>query len=171
MNLNLLYIEVEISEDRTAKTCKLCQANLEHVSHAEDCPGLVLEGLSYEIHINGPSHYRSERDIDRRVAGASLESIAELAVMHGMDSFDPTYTGHVVGDTPLPEGLMRSTTERVLQRYAAKARAVREQEYVKAMASLEQDREDLSDAGYARRKALIETKYGPAPTGASTSNA
>lgn len=168
MNIDKLY---RYEADGTVQTfCKLCDAHLDFAEHAEDCPGRVLEALQYEIHVEGPNCARSCCGYtDTRVDGPSFEAIAEDAVRAGSDAIRVRYAGRVFADVELPSGLIAAAAARIQKREEEKKAAEKAQREAEeraaahqaALAQLEQDRPDLSEEGYARRKAQIEKEYGP----------
>lgn len=167
MNINKLY-RYSNTPVSMKKFCKLCEVDLDRLTHIEDCPGLVLESLRYEIQVEGPHCGRGCcGHTNARVEGDSFEAIAEEAVREGSDAISVHYTGSVRAPMELPAGLMQATVARLNQQKedaeaaerAKQEAQERERAYVFALARLEQERPDLSEEGYVRRKDRIEKEY------------
>jgi hypothetical protein len=95
MNINKLY-RYSNTPVSMKKFCKLCEVDLDRLTHIEDCPGVVLESLRYEIHVEGPHCGRGCCGYtNARVEGDSFEAIAEEAVREGSDAISVRYTGSV----------------------------------------------------------------------------
>lgn len=174
MNLDKLYIK-EIYREQELRRCKLCDTYVDTEEHEADCPGRVLESLRFEIRVQGPNCLRGGCGYtETSVGGASFEAIAEDAVRAGRDVVPERvrYEGRIYAELPLPDALIEAARARIAEREAKDAAeraakveaAERAAAYANALTQLEHDRPDLSEAGYARRKAQIEEQYGPCLT-------
>lgn len=174
MNIDRLYTK-EIYRDTVLKTCKLCDASLSIDEHAEDCPGRVLEGLVYEIKVYGANCTRGCCGYtNTAVSGSDLASIVEDAVRAGSDAVSPSFEARAVFEMGHPHALIEDARRRIEDRRReaeAKKRVQQEtQERLAARAAayaqLAVDKPDLSEEGYARRRAQLVELYGEeAPNG------
>lgn len=162
IDMNMLYTD--------GTKCKLCLRV--RGDHLESCPGIVLDGLIYEIRITGANCTRGCCGYtDTSVDGPSLEAIAERAVRAGSEAVQPCYDARAVFEIGSPTKLIAEAALRIEEREASEkaAREAMEAEidraasHKAALAQLEEDKSDLSVDGYARRKEAIEAEFGATP--------
>lgn len=168
MNIDRLYTK-ELYRGEVLKTCKLCEASLSIDEHADDCPGRVLEGLVYEIKVEGANCTRGCCGYtNTAVTGSDLASIAEDAVRAGSDAVSPSFEARAVFEMGYPKSLIEAARRRIeAQRLEAEAKKRTQQETQErlaaraaAYAQLAVDKPDLSEEGYARRRAQLVELYG-----------
>lgn len=153
--------------------CKLCELARSD-GHAKDCGGRVLDGLYYEILVEGDNCTRGCCGYtNTRVRGASLEMIVEDAVRAGSEAVSPSFGARAVCDMALPNAWLKEARERIEKRRAdeeaaekaKEAAEERKRSHAYAIEQLECDKPDLSPEGYARRRAEIVEEFGEAESG------
>lgn len=163
MNIDKLYTNEAIPH------CKLCGAAREPDAHEKDCPGRVIEGLVYEIKVTGDNCTRGCcGSTNASVTGDSLDLIAEEAVLAGSAAIHPSFEARAVFDMGEPTALIEEARQRIEMRQKeekAKLRAKKEAleqaaARAAAYARLAVDKPDLSEEGYARRRAQLVELYG-----------
>lgn len=163
MNIDKLYTNEEVPH------CKLCGAPRQPNAHEEDCPGRVLEGLSYEIKVTGDNCTRGCCGYtNTSVTGDSLASIAEEAVLAGSAAVRPSFEARAIFEMGEPTALIEEARQRIeMRQKEEKAKLLAKKEALKqaaaraaAYAQLAVDKPDLSEEGYARRLAQLVALYG-----------
>ncbi len=154
MNKEILY---------NGDVCKLC--GFGHRDHADDCPGRMIDGATFEVTYEGPRCLRSCCGyIEGSAAGATLEecvtdaaeSLTEAA-RHRCEA-RLVYVLDVPIDDLVTAKLAALHDAKVAKRKAAELAAEqtrRENERTRALAALEAERGDLTPEAYERRRAAL----------------
>lgn len=154
MNKELLY--------DSNRLCKLCKADRDDQEHTDDCPGKIIEGLTFYVHYEGPNCTRgccgrSEGEVSSE---ESFEDCVAKLVPATSDAVRVYYTCRLAYEESIAIGPMVEA-ERLRQRAEkeAKERAAREvqaqkdfdAEKARDFAALMAQKDDLTPEAYSRR--------------------
>jgi hypothetical protein len=163
MDLQLLYTKGE----NGARLCKLCDQDLDADWHLEECPGLVLDKMTYEIRIDGANCGRGCCGYTHEsVEADTLEGAIEQVAVAAPDCVYPSYSARLIYDLPDVKDQVNKVWARIkkarnIQEAEEKARReaqARVEAKKRDLERLELERPDLTSEAYGRRKAEIEAR-------------
>lgn len=154
MNIDLLY--------RDGRQCKLCDRS---ETHAVDCPGEILERLTYEVTYGGPNCNRSccgytdgassgatLEEAVRRAAGALSETVSHSCEVRLVAEIDADINNVVREERDRQVAVLKAKEATESAERAARRKA---ETIAHSLTSLEMERPDLVPEAYERRKAEI----------------